>query len=393
MRVALLLTAAALARGQNFEQRGFLETATFLYPQTAANDSGQAVGGALFRYEAFYKLTNFHFAAGFEAGFDTHNQTFRGLDLSWFDRTRQRPAFAIRMLSVIYTHGKLTFEVGKQLVRWGKADILTPTDRFAPRDFLNVVETDFLPITAARLTYGTQSDTIDLVFETRLTPSRVPLFNQRWGTPIPISEANPDFPGAPQYGARWNHAGATAEYSLSFYNGFDHLPLFRLAPAFTLQPFYPQLRMYGADAAVPLGPVTVKGEAAYLTSSNPQSDNYVLYVVQLERQTGEWGFVGGYAGEATTDHRSTFGFSPIRGFARSLVGQATYTIDTNRSVSFEGVVRQNGEGIWLRAGYTQAFGQHLRATAAFALIRGDPGDFIGQYRRNSHALLLLRYSF
>jgi hypothetical protein len=49
--------------------------------------------------------------------------------------------------------------------------------------------------------------------------------------------------------------------------------------------------------------------------------------------------------------------------------------------------------MWLRAGYTQAFGQHLRATAAFSLIRGDPTDFIGQYRRNSHALLILRYSF
>lgn len=393
MKIALLLAAAALAHGQNFTQRGFLETTTFLYPQTAPNDSGQAVGEALFRYEAFYKLTNFRFAAGFDAGFDTHNQTLRGLDLSWFDRTRQRPAFTFRILSALYTSGKLTVEVGKQLVRWGKADILTPTDRFAPRDFLNVVESDFLPITAARLIYGTQSNTIDLVFEPRLTPSRIPLLNQRWGTPVPISESNPDFPGAPQYGARWNHVGSAGEYSLSFYNGFDHLPLFRVTPAFTLQPFYPQLRMYGADAAVPIGPISVKSEAAYFTSTNPQSDEYVLYVIQLERQAGEWGFTAGYAGQATTDHRSTLGFSPVRGFARSLVGQATYTIDTNRAVSFEGVVRQNGEGVWLRAGYTQAFGQHLRATAAFALIRGSQDDFIGQYHRNSHALLALRYSF
>ena len=30
----------------------------------------------------------------------------------------------------------------------------------------------------------------------------------------------------PQFGARWNHIGTAAEYSLSFYNGYDHLPLF-----------------------------------------------------------------------------------------------------------------------------------------------------------------------
>jgi hypothetical protein len=387
----LALFVLALPVAAQFSQRGFLETGVFLYPDTAPNDSSHAVGESLFRYEAFYKLTDLRFVAGIDARYDTYQQT--GTGFSFFDRTRRRPAADIRRLSAVYTHDKLTIEAGKQLIRWGKTDILNPTDRFAPRDFLNVVDADFLPITAARVTYGSQSDTIDVVFSPRLTPSRVPLLNQRWAPPIPLQEANPDFPGAPQYGARWNHIGAVAEYSFSFYNGFDHLPLFRLTPQFTLQRFYPQLRMYGADGAVPLGPVTVKGEAAYFTSTNPQSDEYVLWVLQLERQTGEWSFAGGYAGEATTDRRSTVGFSPTRGFARSLVGHASYTIDTNRAVTFEAVVRQNASGAWLRAEYSQAFGQHLRATAGYALIRGDASDFIGQYRLNSHALLTLRYSF
>jgi len=392
MKLLLLLTLPALAQAQ-LTQRGFLESSAQLYPDTTANDSGHVVGESLFRYEAFYKLIDLSFSAGFDARFDTHRETTRDLDFSWFDRTRQRPLFAIRQVGATYTRGKLTVEAGKQLIRWGKTDILTPTDRFAPRDFLNVVDNEFLPVTAARLTYGTQSDTVDLVFEPRLTPSRIPLLNQRWGTPIPLQEASPDFPAAPQYGARWNHIGAAAEYSLSFYNGFDHLPLFRLQPNFAVQRFYPQLRMYGADAAVPLGPVTVKAEAAYFISTDPQSDDYVLYVIQLERQAGEWSFVAGYTGQATTDHRSTFGFSPLRGFARAVVGRASYTVDTNRTVSLEGVVRQNGDGLWLRAEYTQAFGQHWRATAGIALIRGDPTDFLGQYRLNSQALLALRYSF
>ena len=127
------------------------------------------------------------------------------------------PLFAVRRLSAIYSRGKLTVELGKQFVRWGKTDVLNPTDRFAPRDFLNVVDSDFLGITAARVTYGTQSDTIDVVFEPRLTPSRVPLLNQRWAVlpaGIPIAEQPADFPGGPQFGARWNHIGSAAEYSL-----------------------------------------------------------------------------------------------------------------------------------------------------------------------------------
>jgi D-serine dehydratase len=40
--------------------------------------------------------------------------------------------------------------VGKQFVRWGKADIVTPTDHFAPRDFLGVIDNEFLPVTGVR---------------------------------------------------------------------------------------------------------------------------------------------------------------------------------------------------------------------------------------------------
>ena len=56
-------------------------------------------------------------------------------------------------------------------------------------------------------------------------------------------------------------------------------------------------------------------------------------------------------------------------------------------------MRQNGKGVWLKSEYSQALGQHWRATAAFTVIRGAAGDFLGQYRRNSHLTLALRYSF
>jgi hypothetical protein len=305
----------------------------------------------------------------------------------------------VRRLSATWSRGKLTVELGKQFVRWGKTDVLNPTDRFAPRDFVNVVDSEFLAVTAGRVTYGTQSDTLDLVFQPRLTPSRVPLLNQRWAvlpTNIPIVEDAPRFPGGAQFGARWNHIGRTAEYSLSFYNGYDHLPLFggelRL-PAVSVYRFYPQMRMYGGDAAIPLRQVTLKAEAGYFTSADARSDEYALYVIQLERQTGEWSFIGGYAGQVITAHGSSATFSPIRGSTRAFVGRAEYTIDTNRSVACEAVVRQNGRGMYIKPEYTQAIGQHWRVTAGFALIRGREPDFLGQYRRNSHAILSVRYSF
>ncbi len=393
------LSAGAFA--QSFTERGFLEADFVGYPQTVPNDSGQAIGEALFRYEAFYKLnSDWQFAGGIDARADTHEQVDRVWELSWDDRERRRPSFEVRQLNATYAKKKLTVVLGKQFIRWGKADILNPTDRFAPRDYLAVVDNDFLGITAARATYGGQSNTIDVVWAPLFTPSRVPLLDQRWSNlpqGIAVAELPPSFPGGSQFGARWNHIGGVAEYSLSFYDGDNNLPLFNFQepqPSIVdVERYYPQMRMYGGDAAIPLKGVTVKAEAAYFTSSTKTEDEYALYVVQVERQAGEWFFIGGYAGQVVTEHRSLFDFAPDRGLTSALLARAGYTIDTNRSVALEMAVRQNGQGEWAKIEYSQAFGAHWRATAAFTLIRGDESDFLGQYRHNSHAMLALRYSF
>jgi hypothetical protein len=41
----------ALVLAQNFEQRGFIENQTLVYPQTAPNDSGTIVNQTLLRWE------------------------------------------------------------------------------------------------------------------------------------------------------------------------------------------------------------------------------------------------------------------------------------------------------------------------------------------------------
>ena len=403
-RWSLLLLWSALLSAQDFTQRGFWETRVILFPQTGTNDSSHVVGDSLFRYEASKALLpGLRLSGSFDARTDTHLQTEREFRIDFGDRSIRRPALSVRRLSLIYNRGKWTAEIGKQFVRWGKADILNPTDRFAPRDFLNVVDNDFLPITAARLTYESGSNTLDLVVQPFFTPSRTPLLNQRWDvlpdTPgVRVIDIGANYPGGTNVGARFNHIGRRYEGSVSFYEGHNHLPLFDavlVGNPFTVAAFryYPQLRQYGADVAVPLRWFTIKGEAGYFTSTTKTADEYALYVIQLERQSGEWSFVGGYAGEVVTTARSQRGFSPDRGLTHAFLGRAGYTIDVNRNVALETAVRENLAGLWIRLEYSQAFGQHWRGTAGYTLIRGREDDFLGQYHRNSHAILALRYSF
>ncbi|HWF84158.1 MAG TPA: hypothetical protein VG222_04910 [Vicinamibacterales bacterium] len=417
--VASLIGWPFAARAQTVSQRGFVEASGFLFPQDAPNDPVNLVGDVLVREELFVKPAPWiQFAAGLDARANTHDQVDHTWRIDFSDRGTRRPALAVRRLSATIRYRHLTVDAGKQFIRWGKTDIVTPTDHFAPRDFLNVVDNQLLAVTGVRMAVQAGAETVEAVVVPRLTPSRVPLIDQRWSVVPPaapaagIMDGGAQFPDGSQAGVRWAHTGAGYEYSLSYFDGFNHLPNIdvvtalsagaaeQACPACAASPAsivirrtYPAIKSYGADAAVPTRWFTIKGETAYFTSSSPATDEYLLYVVQLERQTGEWLLVAGYVGEAATERRAALTFAPDRGLARSIVARASYTIDSNRSLAIETAVRQDGAGVYVKPEYSQAHGQHWRTTAAAVLIAGREDDFLGQYRRNSHLTLTLRYSF
>ena len=413
--VLILALVPASTSAQTVTYRGFVDARGAAYPRDARNDPRNFVADVLARGELFARpLPWLRLAGGLDARANSHEQVEGSWRVDMGDRGTLRPRLSIRRLTATLNRGPLTVDVGKQFIRWGKADILTPTDRFAPRDYINVIDPDFLAVRAVRAVVARGSQSFDAVWVPLFTPSRLPLLNQRWTPTPPEIEvvARPDdrdaLPDRSQVGIRWARAGGGYEHSLSFYDGLNHLPnvdqrsfpLPTLTTPSVVGPIvieiarrYPTLRMYGGDVALATHWFTAKGEIAYVTTSTPSTDEYVLYVVQLERQMGEWVFVGGYAGEIITEPSGAATFAPDRGAARTVLGRASYTIDVNRSAALEGAVREDGRGLYLKGEYSQARGRHWRATVTGALIRGEPDDFLGQYRLNSHVTLGLRYSF
>jgi hypothetical protein len=419
--LALAVAIGTTADGQTLTQRGFAEGATFVFPETTSNDTTHLVADALVREELFFKPADWlRFAAGIDLRANSHDQVESGWRLDFGDRGVLRPRLSVRRLTATFARGGLNVDAGKQFIRWGKTDIVTPTDRFAPRDYINVISSELLPVAGVRVSFQKGSETLEGVWVPRLTPSRLPLLDQRWtavpqeAVGLPIADAGSVFPDGAQVGARWSHVGAGFEYSLSLFNGFNHLPNIESSvvpggrdprsdivapPVLVLVRAYPAIRAYGADAAVPTRWFTLKVEAEYFTSRSTDSapavptDDYVLYVVQLERQSGEWVFVGGYAGEVVTDHRAAITFAPDRGMTKSVVGRASYTIDPRRGIALEGAVHQNGDGLYAKFEYSETRGQHWRVTLSGVGIAGQDTDFLGQYHRNSNVSAAIRYSF
>ena len=394
---------------QTFSHRGFVEFGAIGFAQKAPTDAVQAIGDLIVREELFVKPASWmQFGGGVDIRANSHDQIDKDWEIDFFDRGVRRPPLAIRRLTATISHRGFALDLGKQFIRWGTTDIVNPTDRFAPQDFLTVTDAAFLGISAARVTVRSGNHALEAVWAPRFTPSRIPLIDQRWTVlppeipPEAIVQQPAVFPTRPQSGARYRYIASRGEYSLSFFDGFNHFPDLLLTqrppqpplpPVIEMVPAYPRIRMFGADSAVPVRWFTVKAEAGYFTSPMRTADEFLLYVVQLERQVGEWVFVGGYAGDAGARRRSPVSFSPERGLSRSILSRIAYTIDPNRSVHFECAVHQNGNGVYGKFEYSHARGSHWRMTVTAIGLGGRPDDFFGQYRRNSHLALRARYSF
>ena len=401
----VVCTVTILVHAQEFSQRGYAAFGGSFYPQTFPIDSARAIEAIVAQYEPKLQPTPWlTLKAAIALRMDSHNQVSRSLNFDWTDRSLQRAPFSLRELSVVLRKANFTLTLGKQFIRWGEADFLNPTDRFAPTDLLNLIVPELLPVTAARVTYGYGDETLDLVWQPEFTPARIPLINQRWTFLPPayyfsaLDDQGSRFPGRSSFGARWNHSGANCEYSLSFYDGFNYFPDFNVhidtAPSrISYARLYPSLRLYGADITVPRSLFTFKAETAYYTSSTKNQDQYVLYLLELERQVREAHITFGYAGEIVTAHGNTLPYPGERGFARGLISHVLYNLDANRALTLDVFLRHNGASSIVSPAFSQSFANNWRATVGFTWLRGEPNDFLGQYHRNSFVNAELRYNF
>ena len=385
---------------------GFVETKGLLFPEETPNDTTQAVADLLWRQELIAKPASWlQFVAGGDFRANTHDQVEDVWRVDWEDRGLRPPRISVRRLAATVTAGRLTLDVGKQFIRWARADVLNPIDRFAPRDYTNVIDADFLPVIGGRATLQLGPETLEVVWLPQLTPSRMPLLTQRWSivpeeaSEVEIIDLGSEFQERAQTGGRWRHTGGRFETGLSFIDGFNHHPELEVRPldatgtVVSLTRTYPRIRSYGAEFAVPTRWITFKAEGAYFESPEHAFDEYGLYVAELERQVGEWLLTLGYAGEIVTSEGTPLAFDPERSLARSIIARVAYTVDPRRTVAVETLARQNGDGFYVKGEYSQALGDLWRITLEPVLIMGEEDDFLGQYDQNSHLIVALRLSF
>ncbi len=313
--------------------------------------------------------------------------------------------------------GDLDVKAGRQIIVWGRADKVNPTDVWSVKD-LKLLTTDDedqrLGAAAVQASWRIAGSNVIGVWQPEWRRPEFPV------PPLPgglRSMSLDPHDASGQLGLKLDHSGEGADCSVSYARAIDKVPDLALqAPgwlAFTYRP----MDMFGADAAVPVGQYGLRGEIAY--SRTPDHDvpgtaikhDNLFLVAGVERTfDGELNFNIQYL------YRHSFGYEdpnrvtdPVQQLLdrqedvisgqqrRNMHGLSVRVVDKffNETLEgeFAGVVWFGGAGGALRPKLSYALSDDLKIALGGQLYFGPSEGFFGQFHDASSAFVELRLGF
>lgn len=175
--------------------------------------------------------------------------------------------------------GVVDLRLGRQIIAWGRADQINPTDNLTPKNFTLLVPEDTdqrSGTTGARAIYRMAGLSLTGVALPTFEPHVIPL--QRPPVGATLRERLPDDP-VMQGALKLEQTAGRVDWSLSYFDGLDLFPdlgidTLRLTGADLLLRHH-RIRVVGADAAAALGPYTVRGEAAYTFTEHGRAGDQI----------------------------------------------------------------------------------------------------------------------
>lgn len=148
-----------------------------------------------------------------------------------------------------YSTGALQFRAGRQIVAWGRADRLNPTDNLSPRNLRGIV-TDLdddrmgIDLVAVNAQIGPRWN-LSLVHVPSLRAQVLP------AALAAVAVEDADHAGGPTNAARADYAGNNFDGALSLIEGYAPSPAFAYAAGLIAE--QPRVRVLGADFSKALG--------------------------------------------------------------------------------------------------------------------------------------------
>jgi hypothetical protein len=173
-------------------------------------------------------------------------------------RARVREGF------IEYDYQDFTWRIGRQIIAWGRADRINPTDSFSTRDFTTLLPEEDEQregINALQMIYHTGSDSSLAVVLAEFEAHRIPA-GMLPGNLVQLGESD-----QPETAVKYEKYGDNLDWSVSYFDGFERFA--RYSADFTgpsgplFRGVYEKSRTLGADFATAQGKWTIRGEISY----------------------------------------------------------------------------------------------------------------------------------
>lgn len=319
------------------------------------------------------------------------------------------------------TFGKLDLRVGRQIIVWGRADKVNPTDSLSTRDFTLLAPNDDdqrLGVATLQATWNAGAYRVIGLWQPEWRQPVLPIPPQPPG--VSLLALAPSDP-AQQWGIKLDHSGDGLDWSVSYARSLDRTPdlavLSEVPRGLSLGLLYRPISVVGADAAVPIGKFGLRAEVAYTRTENPDGTDPLTQRRNLLAVFGcERTFDGVLTVNAQYLYRRTFDFvSPFfipNAYTRLLAEQAELlsnqlasdmpgaSLRINYKAWNETLESEVAAVAWFTKGdsairpkVTYAFSDHFKGIIGGELYHGPRQSFFGQLKPTSTAYAELQIGF
>ena len=341
----------------------------------------------------------------------------QGLTFRIPETEAHRSIIAVKEATLTGRAGPVEVSLGKQIYAWGTADAWNPTDNLNPYDYLDPIDNGKIGVwsMSARATVGPGSVTFVVV--PVFTPSRLPLPDSRWVPPPPagVVVESRELPGRGaadiEYAARAKVTLRGWDVSLSYFDGFDHVPVVRrseiasMPGAVRLTPIFSRVRAAGADVSTTFGKLVVYGEvAAKFVSRNAPYDrlhsivggNYSWDSLGL-RWLDQVTLIAEYARETVLGSDSTSDVvdpASLNPFRDAFVSRLQFKFTEDTQLKFTAVlnlVRQPSHLLQVKASHKVT--DTIQVEAGIDFFAGSRDTFYGRWKDNDRFFFSAKYYF
>lgn len=299
------------------------------------------------------------------------------------------------------------FRFGRQMIAWGRADKLNPTDYFAPRDYT------FLTSDDEEQKKGVDALRAVMHFGEYDLQGIVAHGNAKNILPFHVAN-NVDFSRSKeQFGVKLDRYGEGFDWSASFYHGMDRNP--NLVPDFTtgaIVSSYDDVSAVGLDFAAASGALTYRGEAAYFSTSDSagqniyRRNNHLDFVLGVDGSPFRNANLGvQYYGVAVSNYSSNVFSDPIAK-SSALLGNQLRSFQQGITLRFAQNWLNDALQFEIRANYGLTdHGKYIFQKLVYKpndywslafggeYFEGNDNSYFGQFRKNSGVFAEARFAW